>query len=266
MKPSSDPTALSFGVITDLHYADKDMNINRFYRESTVKLRTAVATFNNLKPSFVIELGDLIDQADKEAETGYIKTIDGIYHTFKGKRYYILGNHDVATFSKGEFLKLIGEYRSFYSFTRGEYHFIVLDANFHRDGSPYNAGDFDWKETYIPPYEMEWLKKDLNQAGKAPCIVFIHQNLHDETNPHGVKNAPEVRKIIETAGTVRAVFQGHDHAGGFAKINGIPYLTFRAAVDGTGPKNNAFAMVSIMKDGTIQVKGYGKQESVEFKV
>lgn len=264
MKPSHEQCAIAFGVIADLHYADKDMAINRFYRESMGKLRNAVAAFNELGPAFIIELGDLIDKADKEAETGFLATIDAVYQAFEGKRYYVLGNHDVATYSKSEFLKLIGEDRAFYSFDSGGYHFIVLDANFHRDGSSYNAGDFDWAETYVPPPQMEWLKGDLGRAGGAPSIVFTHQNLHDETNPHGVKNAPEVRRILEDAGIVRAFFQGHDHAGGFARINGIPYLTFRAEVDGSGPENNAYAMVYVLKDGTIQVEGYGKQESFEL--
>ena len=38
---------------------------------------------------------------------------------------------------------------------------------------------------------------------------------------------------------------------------------FHAAVDGSGPENNAYGMVYIMKDGTIRIEGYGKQENYE---
>ena len=83
MTPSHEQCSLAFGVITDLHYADKDMAINRFYRESDKKLRACIDTFNDLKPSFVIELGDFIDKAERQVEIGYLEAIDRIYRINK---------------------------------------------------------------------------------------------------------------------------------------------------------------------------------------
>jgi hypothetical protein len=40
-------------------------------------------------------------------------------------------------------------------------------------------------------------------------------------------------------------------------------VTLKAAVDGSGLKNNAYAMVYIRKDGGIHIKGYGKQGDFE---
>ena len=251
----------SFGVIADLHYADKDMAINRYYRESDEKLRECIVTFNSLKPVFIIELGDFVDKAEKEIEFEYLRTINGIFNEFDGERHYVLGNHDVSTFSKTEFLSAVRADKNYYSFDLNDYHFIVLDANYNKDGSDYNTGNFDWTETYIPASQQEWLKQNLEQAQGKKTIIFVHQNLHDETDPHGVKNAPEVRHILEEAGNVITVFQGHDHKGGYARINGIHYITFRAAVEGSDLENNAYAMVNINADGGIVVKGYGKQES-----
>ena len=75
-----------------------------------------------------------------------------------------------------------------------------------------------------------------------------------------MKNAHEVRSILERAGNVHAVFQGHDHAGGFHTVNGIPYITIKAAVTGPGLENNAFAIVHV-KNREIMERGYGKQEN-----
>ncbi|MFC1528678.1 metallophosphoesterase family protein, partial [Candidatus Latescibacterota bacterium] len=251
----------SFGVITDLHYAEKEPAGSRIYRDSGKKLRECIETITPLKPSFLIELGDCIDAAKKETERGYLRTIKSIFREFEGDCHHVIGNHDVATFTKGEFISLSEMRRNYYSFDHGECHFIVLDANYNRDFSDYNAGNFDWTETYIPPDEQEWLKHDLARSKQKTAIVFIHQNLHDETDPHGVKNAPVIRRILEDAGTVAAVFQGHDHRGGYKEINGIHYITFRAAVEGPGLENNSFAVVNIDTDGGIVVTGYGKQES-----
>ena len=256
-----DTVEISFGVIADLHYADKDMAINRYYRESDEKLQEAIRTYNSLKPAFVIELGDLIDKAEKEIELGYLNTISSIYREFNGELYYVLGNHDLATISKEEFIRYCGARENYYSFDHGDCHFIVLDANYNKDGTDYNEGNFDWKESYINGPQQKWLKTDISQAQGKKILILVHQNLHDETNPHGVKNAPEVRSILEKAGNVIAVFQGHDHKGGYARINGIHYVTLRAAVEGSGLENNAYAMVNINADGGIVVKGYGKQES-----
>jgi hypothetical protein len=43
-------------------------------------------------------------------------------------------------------------------------------------------------------------------------------------------------------------------------VNGLPYITFRAAVTGPGRENNAFALVTVT-GGKVSVQGYGKQKS-----
>jgi alkaline phosphatase len=250
-------------VITDLHYADRDPWTVRHYRDSLPKLEECIRVMNKARPTFLIELGDIIDKADKETETGYLRAINGVFGKFRGPRYYVLGNHDVATFSKEEFLSLSGAGGSRLAFDAGAYRGIVLDGNFNPDGGDYKAGNFDWTKTYIHAPQQEWLEKELARAKDRRALVFVHQNLHDETNPHGVKNAPEIRRILEHAGNVAAVFQGHDHAGGLRTVNGIPYITFEAAVDGPGLENNAFALVEVERD-RIRVQGYGKQDSREI--
>ena len=169
----------------------------------------------------------------------------------------------MATFSKEEFLSLTGSRGKYYSFDHGSYHFVVLDANYNGDGSDYNTGNFDWTETYIPLPQQEWLRSELERARGKSTVVFVHQNLHDETDVHGVKNASEIRQILEAAGSVRAVFQGHDHRGGYREINGIHYVTLQGAVEEPGLKNNRYMLVHMDKKN-ISITGYGKQESMEL--
>ncbi len=257
---SGGSTSFSFGLVTDLHYADKAPWSTRYYRDSLAKLTEAVDAFNRANASFAVELGDIIDKADKDIEYGYLRDIDAVFRSFNGARHYVMGNHDVATFSKDEFLRACGSEKNSYSFDLRGLHFVVLDANFNKDGSPYNAGNFDWKETYIPESELSWLSDDLTGAKGNRTAVFIHQNLHDETDPHGVKNAPEVRRILEESGCVAAVFQGHMHTGGYAEIGGIPYVTLHAAVEGEGAGSNSYAIVHWAGDGSLKVEGFGKQQ------
>lgn len=258
-------TVLTFGIITDLHYADRDPYGTRHYRDSLAKLEAGVAVMNEARPNFLIQLGDLIDKADKETETECLRAIDSVFRKFRGERRRTLGNHDMATFSKREFLKLSGARENYYAFDSGGCRFIVLDGNYNRDGSEYCAGNFDWRESYIHRGQRDWLAAELKCVRDRRVVVFVHQNLHDETNDHGVKNSPEVRRILEDAGNVVAVFQGHDHAGGFHMVNGISYITLRAAVEGPGLENNAFALVAVERE-RIEVRGYGKQRSHVVKI
>jgi alkaline phosphatase len=257
----------SFGVVADLHYADKEMRINRYYRESVAKVQQSVHTFNARALPFVMVLGDFVDTApDQETELEYLRTIQKAYARFNGKRYLVLGNHDLMKFSKAEFLENCGVAvpDTFYSFDADAYHFVVLDANFRQDGEPYANGNFKWRDTWIPAFQLNWLRENLQKAGDKKVLVFVHQNLYDERNDYCVKNAHAVRTILEESNQVLAVFQGHEHRGGYRKINGIHYLTLKALVDGPSLENNAYGIVSISANSRIRFQGFGKQESLDL--
>ena len=259
---ADDAEPLTFGLVTDVHYADAPPRGSRHYRDSLAKLDQAVAAFNRRKVDFVVELGDFIDAGPSKAdEIEHLRTIDERYRAFAEPRYYVLGNHCVSKLTKDEFLAHSGApvKKSSYSFDVSPFHFVVLDANFRRDGTPYAAGNFDWTDTWIHPPQQEWLADDLRRAGARKTFVFVHQNLHDETNAHGVKNAPQVRRVLEEAGNVVAVFQGHMHSGGYARIGGVHYVTLRAMVEGPTLENNAYAIVTVAKSGQPAFEGFGCQ-------
>ena len=185
---------------------------------------------------------------------------------FHGPRHYVLGNHCVARLSKAEFLTHCGAEvkRSYYSFDSGPCHFVVLDANFKQDGTPYAAGNFTWTDTWIPKDEQEWLADDLGQTTARTTLVFVHQNLDKEDDAHGVKNAAEVRAVLEQSGSVAAVFQGHMHGGGYRRIGEIHYCTLRAMVERPTVENNAYAIVTVDRQGQITLEGLGRQPDVDF--
>ena len=249
---------ISIGIFTDSHYADRERAGTRFYRDSATKLAAFVTTMREAKPDFAIVLGDFVDKGKTlEDETAYLKRIEGVYRTLEGQRHHVIGNHDVATFTKDQFVAGTGMPAPHYSFDSGPFHGIVLDANYRKDFSPYQAGNFHWTQTYIPPDEQKWLAADLAKT-KSKAIVFVHQCLDDETGAHGVKNAPDVRRVLERSGKVLAVFQGHNHRGAYRRLNGIPYYTMRAMVEGPGLASNAYALAHVSAAG-IAIRGFVKQ-------
>ncbi len=261
---AADAPATRFGVITDLHYADKPPAGTRHYRETITKLAEAGQQFAKDKPAFVVELGDLIDAASAvETELAYLKTINKEFTAIAKERHHVLGNHCVDMLTKEEFLGGVERKDAHYSFDSGGTHFVVLDACYSSNGKPYGRKNSKWNDANIPAAELDWMKEDL-KAAKGKVIVFVHQRL-DVTNDYRVQNAPAVRKLLEASGKVLAVFQGHSHKNDHTEIAGIHYCTLTAMIEGKGAENNGYSTVDVKADGTIVVKGFRKQVGYEWK-
>lgn len=251
-----------FGLITDSHYADADPKGTRFYRESLGKVRAAVDRLRAERTDFLAMLGDLKDMATGETEErtlSHLVAVEKEIQRFGGPTFHVLGNHDMDNLSKSQFVAHVTNTgitpsRSFYGFNRGDLHFLVLDATYDKDGRDYDHGKFDWKDANLPSAQLEWLTAEL-AADPAPAIVFVHQRL-DGNGPASIRNREAVRKILEASGKVLAVFQGHEHPGGYTLINGIHYYTLRAVIEGSGEANNAFAVVDISPSLDLTVTGY----------
>ncbi|MDT8301724.1 MAG: metallophosphoesterase [Sedimentisphaerales bacterium] len=268
--PKARRRTVRFGIVTDCHYANADSLGTRFYRESLDKLSECVVLMNTERVDFLIELGDFKDQDKPPVEQNtlsYLQTVEKAFKQFNGPAYHVLGNHDMDSISKMQFLKQVDNTniesnRSYYSFNSNGLHFIVLDANYSTNGTDYDHGNFDWTDANIPSQELDWLRKDLAAAPGA-VIVFIHQLL-DGTGSVYVKNAAQVRQIFNASGKVLAVFQGHHHSGSYSNIAGIHYYTLKAVVEGQGPENNSYAITEVHPDGNITVTGYRKAQSTKL--
>ncbi len=261
---SGEKPMIRFGVISDVHYANREPAGTRFYRQSLTKVQEAIDRMNREKLDFAIELGDFKDQdaVPNEANTlKYLTDIESVFQKFNGLTYHVLGNHDIDGISKQQFLERventsIPKTDSYYSFSRKGIHFVVLDGDFTKEGKAYDHGNFSWEDAGIPEEEIGWLKGDL-KSNKLPVIVFIHQMLDDSKNvKQAVQNAAEVRQILEQSGNVLCVIQGHVHEERYNLINGIHYYSVNAVVDGDGPENNAYMIIDVYKNGNLKIDGF----------
>jgi 3',5'-cyclic AMP phosphodiesterase CpdA len=265
------PPLLRFGVVTDIHFADIDPNGARTYRESDDKLAECVQVMNAKGVTFLVELGDFKDQdktPDEARTLKYLEQIESVFAGFNGPRYHVIGNHDTDSLSKAQFLAAapntgIVPNATRYTFVSRGIRFVVLDASHMSDGSDYDHGNFEWSDSNVDAPQLDWLAKAL-AASAEPAVVFVHQQL-DGSGAYYVKNAAEVRAVLEQSGKVIAVLQGHRHEGGFSTINGIPYFTFRGLIEGAGPWNSAYSIVDVMPDLEVRVLGYRRAETRSFK-
>ncbi|MGW8123609.1 metallophosphoesterase family protein [Roseivirga echinicomitans] len=257
---------IRFGLTTDSHYADRENAGTRYYRDSIDKMNEFVAVMNREKVDFVTHLGDFKDEdLNKEATDTlrYLETLERAYGKFNGPRYHCIGNHDVDSITKSQFLSNIentgiDKSKSYYSFDKNGFHFIVLDANYHADGRDqfYKEGA-DWQDANIPEVQYNWLQQDL-ENNELPTIVFCHHPLYEFSKPDAkfhVNDYHKFQQLFEVSGKVLAVFQGHVHEEAHTEINGIHYVTQLGMVDYEGLENNSFAIVEI-DDQAIHIKGY----------
>lgn len=262
----TDNQTIKFGIITDLHYADRETVGTRYYSQSIMKMEEAFSVFRKSKVDFIIELGDFKDMGvtpDKDKTLSFLKSVESVFQSAGIPAYHVLGNHDMDNISKDDFLSTTSNpgdanAKAYYSFTVKGVKCIVLDANYNEDGSHYDCGNFDWTYAMVPNEEIEWLKKELNE-GNEDIIVFIHQLL-SKSAPACVcvQNASEIRSLFESNSRVKVVFQGHHHEGHYEEINGIHYITIPGMIEGESPENNTYVVVELDKNGRILVDGYRK--------
>jgi hypothetical protein len=293
---------LAFGLITDTHVCDKQdqsrvISLNatpRYYTGGLSKIDAFVRAMNGAGVSFIAELGDFTDNpADgslppekrRAAALGFARAAEAGFAGFKGPRYHVFGNHDTDQCTKADYLSVVTNTGistpaggAWYSFNAGGVHFIVLDASFKSDGTSYSGvpgtpgSGYTWDDANIPPAEMSWLTSDL-AAAKMPAIVFTHQllNPQEQVDPafdphHAIRNAAEVRAVLEKSGSVLAVFSGHYHDGGYQLVNGVHYVVLQAsaAYGNDVSYHNQYATVEVGAEGKkyrVIVNGNGLQKT-----
>ena len=266
----SERPLVRFAFITDSHYAPHIAPVpgdRRRYGDALCKMRRFAQHMNRLHADFVVEGGDFKDLGrTREESIAYLDAMEGAFALFRGPRYHVLGNHDHDNLSKDEFLSRISNdgqqaAKAYYSFERGGVKFIVLNACFDSSLRPYSQNN-PWNDANVPPRELAWFEQEL-AAARGPVVVFCHQRLDDAAEPnHLVRNAKQVRQLIEANGKVRLVVTGHQHCGGYHLLNGIPYYSLRALVVDSGPGANSFAEVAVYPSGAFAVTGWRNAVSV----
>ncbi|UKS26972.1 metallophosphoesterase [Paenibacillus sp. HWE-109] len=214
---------IRFGLMTDIH---QDL----MYKASD-RLQAFIDHSNKEDLDFIIQLGDFCFPTPEN------KPFLGIWQQFGGPNYHVLGNHDMDICDKQTIMSYLGMKRNYYSFDCGDYHFIVLDANYFRVDSQYvdysfgNYSKHADSVSNVTDEQLEWLREDLSQTDKH-TILFSHQSLeetHVGTNV-GIHNSDKLREILREANQsagfrkVIACMNGHNHLDGVKVIDDIYFI------------------------------------------
>ncbi|WP_209330352.1 metallophosphoesterase [Lunatimonas salinarum] len=264
----------SFGVITDVQYADKDQVGLRNYRGTLATLNNTIKELNKHTLSFTVNLGDLIDEDFASFEKPM-----ALLENSRAKLYHVFGNHDysIADEHKEKVPTLLGNPEGYHAFTQGNIQFVVLNGmdvslDGHRKDSkgyikagallegleaagannakPWNGG--------IGKKQLNWFKRRLKSGERkgVKTIVFCHYPVLPE-NGLQLLNHTEVIQMIAASPGVVAYFSGHHHGGNYVLDDGVHHLTFYGMVE--SPTDALGAVVDVYSD-RLQIRGIGKQE------
>lgn len=236
------------GLFTDLHFADGVREGTRFCSLGLQKLCMGLREFADAKVDLVIGLGDLVDSADTvEQEAAYLRAVCEVLRSSPMPVRLVPGNHCVWTLNKQEYCSITGQDSCWGKVDLGGWRLLLLDGCFRNDGVSYGRRNNDWRDAMVNEEQVSWLREELAQSW--PTLVFIHQRL-DCDPPYGVANAAEIRRMLETSGCVRGVFQGHEHDGPKSEIGGIPYRTLPAMVEGQDVNRRSWTVLELAPDGS----------------
>ncbi|HEX7260449.1 MAG TPA: metallophosphoesterase [Luteolibacter sp.] len=260
---------VSFGLITDVQYADAEPSGERHYRKSLSKLKTAVAWLAKQNLPFTLHLGDLIDR-DFKSFDAMLPLLEKLRHPVR----HLLGNHDytVEESQKRSVAAKLGMPADRYSFRSEGVRFVMLDTNEvsvykHPEGSPEDrtaeallekvAAASKWNGG-LSKDQLAWLDAELSAADLAgePVIVCGHHPLLPKA--HQAWNADEVTGVIDRHPCVRAYFNGHHHAGDEFVRNDIPYITFKSILH--EPEVNAYSAIRLFTN-RLEIIGNGRERS-----
>jgi hypothetical protein len=153
-------------------------------------------------PAFVMQTGDLVDNADATALWPIF--FDAERELLRKAAYFpALGNHEHNSKNYFDFM----DAKPYYSFNWGAAHFTVINSDLANVSASQPERDAFWQE------QTRWLEADLRDAQKSDFrFVFAHHppmtavKRRQGDNPHMTALEP----IFEKYG-VAAAFFGHDH-------------------------------------------------------
>lgn len=218
---------MKIGIFTDSH-------INSISDSNDFKmLEIAFENFSKSNVDAVICLGDLIDECPNiESAKNCLNQIKLLINKYNFLFFLAPGNHDCIQLGKKEFYDILGVTSAPYSYVIDGKKIIFLDANYSNDNKRFDEIDFDWQDTNIPDWQIEFLCKELDEFD-GECIIAVHECLDPEfeiNKPYNlnynIKQSKKIRKIFDDSGKVKLVLCGHYHFENENIVNGISYKTF----------------------------------------
>jgi predicted phosphohydrolase len=242
---------LKIAVVTDVHIgAALPRPCTRLPERARSLLKYVVSRINTeMRPDFVVQLGNLIEAEDAETDEENYSTGLEVLSELQMPCYHVVGNHEQMHLSLKQLASMVNYPKFYYSFDSGTFHFVVLFGQ-----------SSDGEAVVFDDAQKKWLEGDLAAAEK-PVVVFTHLPLHQDDD----EQQRIIRGILAASGKVRAVINGHLHKNELVDIAGICYVSIQSLVQNISETRldaaEAFAVITLgQSDVRIEVEGMDRAE------
>jgi SAM-dependent methyltransferase len=215
-------TDFSFALVADVQYADKPDAGRRRYRSSVSRLEEAVRDWSDEELSFLVQLGDLIDGRDDDAQEAadLARVLDTLARTGLPLRH-VVGNHGLEL-PRALLQERLGLERTWYAFARDGWRFVVVDSLWlgtvgRAEDDVLAADARAWVEAHaerpqantwnggLGPEQRAWLADELAAAHAAGehAVVFSHLPAHPAgVNAYAVVHVRADALVVDGRGDV----------------------------------------------------------------
>lgn len=204
----------TFIQINDLHIKDSMYVADKAtYKNANIKAKLFVEEANNIKPDFVVAVGDIIHGEDEESIMPDMVLAENILDKLECHYYPVAGNHEVIQQWKFEYyFTKVFDRATNYSFHKEDVVFIVFN----------NGNEI---------IDREWLRQEIEKHKEHPIILVCHIPVilvRDEeilNKSFGFQSYVDRETFDYIKGTnVQVVLSGHLHLTGVAERDGITQI------------------------------------------
>jgi len=251
------PQPLKIALIADIHHG---IDIGTKLGSSALTLlQPFVDWVNAVRPHLVVELGDRINDFDKDTDYRWTQDVAHAFSAICDPCVHILGNHDVFAMSRSETEEAMQTTLACHSRDLNGFHLVFWNSAVNLESGTYHLGSDD----------LLWLEADLAKTD-LPTIIFSHLPLDNGSMlgnfyferlvPRGAHYAEGAlaRDIIERSGKVIACLAGHTHWNACNTIDGVHYITIHSLTESftTHPyPTGAFGILSVDEHLCVEVFG-----------
>jgi predicted phosphodiesterase len=248
---------LRIALIADIHHGvDQGTKLGS---AALTLLQPFVDWVNAIGPDLVVELGDRINDLDKDADRQCTRDIASAFTAVQRPCIHILGNHDNNQLSREESEDVMQTTFASHSRDVQGYHLVFWNSAV----QPVEGG------FHLALEDLRWLEADL-AATDFPTIIFSHLPLDngsmignfyfEKAVPKGAHYAEgaAARDVLERSGKVIACLAGHTHWNARNTIDGVHYITIHSLTESftTHPyPTGAFGILVIDESLTVEVFG-----------
>lgn len=217
---------MKIALISDIHCsgrADTEFDVRPM-------VEAFVAWANAVRADVLVDLGDRIDDIDRDADLANAGELAQIFSKFSGPRIHLLGNHDVVNLNDEDHRQLFGRRPGHYAIELGEVRLLLWEPSVRLDrkaGFPPAAPDLGWLVDELASTDRPAIIASHIPVSGASMVgnYYFENNADFATYP----DHAEIRQAVERTGRAAIWLSGHVHWNSVSTVHGIRHLTVQSA-------------------------------------